>query len=119
MDRKGYHAWRTALMRFHAETVGAILAEVGYDDATIARVQALVRKEKLRSDIEAQALEDAACLVFLENHFAAFAKKHDEAKLANILQRTWKKMSPAARELALALDLGAEERALVERALAG
>jgi len=35
-----------------------------YDDATIARVRSLLRKERLKSDPETQALEDVACLVF-------------------------------------------------------
>src|SRR5260221_13458894 len=29
MDRAGYHRWRTDLARFHAETAGEILREVG------------------------------------------------------------------------------------------
>src|SRR5438552_3397658 len=39
MDRHGYLRWRTTLGRFHADTATAILRDVGYDDATIQRVQ--------------------------------------------------------------------------------
>ena len=117
MTRSGYHQWRTAAARGHAEQAGAILREVGYDEATVARVGALVRKEGLRSDPETQALEDAACLVFLETGFAEFAERHDEAKIVGILQRTWRKMSPRGQAAALALQLPPGTGALVERAL--
>jgi hypothetical protein len=118
MDRRGYHQWRTHLARFHAEKAGEILCEVGYDAATIARVQALLRKEGLKSDPETQLLEDVACLVFLESYFADFSRQHDEEKLITILRRTWLKMSPRGHQAALALDLPLEARALIEKALA-
>ena len=118
MDRRGYHLWRTSLYDFHAEKAGEILRDVGYDDELIARVQSLLRKEKLKSNPEAQALEDVICLVFLEDYFADFSRQHEEDKLITILKRTWKKMSPRGHEAALKLDLGPQERALIEKALA-
>lgn len=118
MDRPGYHRWRNELARFHADRGGEILRAVGYDEATIARVQSLVRKERLKLDPEAQLLEDVICLVFLESYFADFARKHDEEKLITILRKTWKKMSPRGHEAALALDLSPAALALVEKALA-
>ena len=118
MDREGYHRWRTDLARFHAEKAGEILRDVGYGDVTVGRVQALVRKERLKADPETQTLEDVACLVFLENYFSDFAKRHDEPKVLGILARTWAKMSPAGREAALGLDLVPEDRRLIETALA-
>jgi hypothetical protein len=119
MDRAGYHRWRTALYTFHADTAERILRELGYDDATIARVRSLLRKERLKSDPETQALEDVACLVFLENYFAEFAVKHDDDKLITILRRTWAKMSPKAHEAALALPMQPNTKALIDRALSG
>jgi hypothetical protein len=118
MDRAGYHRWRTDLARMHADRAGQILRDVGYDDAMIARVQSLVRKERLKQDPEVQLLEDVICLVFLESYFADFAKQHDEQKVIGILRRTWKKMSPRGQAEALKLPLGQSERTLVERALA-
>jgi hypothetical protein len=103
VDRKGYLQWRTALGRFHAETAGRILRETGYDDATVARVASLVRKERRTTDAETQALEDVAALVFLEHYFAQFAEKHDDEKLAGIVKKTWQKMSPHGHEAAAAL----------------
>ncbi|MCC6158895.1 MAG: DUF4202 domain-containing protein [Deltaproteobacteria bacterium] len=119
MDRAGYLRWREALKRFHAETTAAILRDVGYDEETIARVSSLLKKERLRTDPETQTLEDAACLVFLEYEFAEFAPRHDEAKIVEIVRKTWGKMSErghaAAREIVPRLDPAL--RALVERAL--
>jgi hypothetical protein len=118
MDRSGYLKWRTTLYDFHADRAAEILREVGYDDATIARVRSLVRKERIKADPQMQLLEDVICLVFLENYFAEFAADHDEEKLIRILRRTWAKMSPRGHAAALALELPVRERKLIERALA-
>ncbi len=118
MDRRGYHQWRTTLARFHAEKAGEILREVGYDEELITRVQSLLRKEQLKKNPDTQTLEDVICLVFLENYFSDFAKKHEEEKLITIVRKTWKKMSPRGHEAALQLELNSADRALVEKALA-
>lgn len=117
--RDGYRRWRADLARFHAATAGAILREVGYDDAVVARVESLLRKERLKVDADVQLLEDVICLVFLEHYLAEFAPKHEEAKLLGVLRKTWRKMSDRGRAAALALDLPPALRALVERAVAG
>lgn len=117
-DRAGYLAWRTELKRFHARVAGGILAGLGYDEASVARVRSLVKKERLKQDEEAQALEDVACLVFLENYFADFSTQHEQAKVVDIVRKTWGKMSEAGRRAALALELPDAARALVEKALA-
>jgi hypothetical protein len=117
-DRIGYLKWRTFLYGFHADQAEAILREVGYDDATIARVRSLVKKERIKSDPEAQALEDVICLCFLENYFADFAQGHDEQKVVDILRKTWGKMSPVGHAAALKLEMPQEARKLVEKALA-
>lgn len=116
--RDGYRSWRTDLGAFHAETAGAILREVGYDEATVGRVASLLRKERLKADLEVQLLEDVICLVFLEYYLADFATQHDEQKLLEILRKTWRKMSDAGRRAALALDLAPEVAGLVARAVA-
>jgi len=116
--RKGYHQWRTTLAGFHAEEAGGILRDVGYGEETVARVQSLLRKEKLRSDPEAQLLEDVICLVFLEHYFLDFSKGHGEEKVIDILRRTWRKMSPRGQKAALEMELPAEASALVQKALA-
>jgi hypothetical protein len=118
MDRRGYLQWRTTLGRFHAETVATILREVGYEEATIQRVQALLRKEGLRRDAEVQCLEDVICLVFLESYCADFARQLDAAKALGILRKTWSKMSPRGREMARVAGLRLDVQQLIDAALA-
>jgi hypothetical protein len=103
--RAGYLRWRNDLKRKHAEWATELLGACGYPSETIARVGQLIRKENLAADPEAQALEDVACIVFLEHYLAQFAEKHDDQKLAGILSKTWAKMSPLARREALKLTL--------------
>ena len=106
MDRIGYLQWRKRLNKFHAEVAGDILREVGYDDATIARVGALLKKEALKADADAQALEDVVALVFLESYLAGFVAAHGEyapEKFADILAKTAKKMSQRGRNAAITL----------------
>jgi hypothetical protein len=119
MDRAGYHRWRTTLYTFHADVAAAILRELTFDDRTIERVRALLRKEKLKTDPETQALEDVACVVFLENYFAAFAAGHEEEKVIAIVRRTWAKMSPHGHAAAMTLSLPDKAQELVARALTG
>lgn len=115
--RDGYREWRTRLAAFHAGTAGAILRDLGYGDDVVARVESLLRKERLKADADAQTLEDVACLVFLEHQAAAFASQHDDAKVLGILRKTWRKMSERGRAAALDLELAPAVRALVERAV--
>ena len=116
-DRQGYRRWRTDLGKFHAEAAGGILREVGYDEAFVERVGALLRKERLKADPECQLLEDVICLVFLEHYFADFAEKHEEKKLLDIVRKTWRKMSERGRVAALGLELPEDMRGLVGKAL--
>ena len=115
--RDGYRTWRTRLAAFHAETAGAILRDVGYESAVVARVESLLRKERLKADPDTQTLEDVACLVFLEHEAARFASRQEEAKLVEILRKTWRKMSERGRAAALESTLPPEVRVLVERAV--
>ncbi len=116
--REGYRRWRTDLARFHADTAAVILLEVGYGDDVVARVGSLLRKERLKADPDVQLLEDVICLVFVDHYLAGFAPKHDEETLSGVLRKTWRKMSEEGRGAALDLDLPADLRSLVERAVA-
>ena len=116
--REGYNRWRRELAQFHARRAGEIMEAAGYDGPMRERVAALILKKGLKTDPETQLLEDVICLVFLENYFADFSEKHDPDKIVDILRKTWRKMSPRGHDAALALDLPAPARALVERALA-
>lgn len=117
-NRPGYLKWRNDLKKYHAERAGTILEDVGYEKATIKRVQKLVMKKGIKTDPEAQMLEDVICLVFLVYYFDEFAEKHNDEKLVGILKKTWRKMSEEGRSLALDLDMPDETRKLVERAVA-
>jgi len=118
MDKPGYLKWRADLKRFHAEKSGQILREVGYDDTVVQRVQELNLKKNHPNDQEVCVLEDALCLVFLEHQLTPLAAKADDEKMINALQKSWKKMTPAAHAEALKLNYGAREKSLIERALA-
>ena len=119
MTRRGYLKWRETLKAFHAQRVGTLMHEAGYSEPEIARVQRLMSKRELPGDPDTQSLEDALCLVFLETQFADLRNKEPEAKMIDILRKTWKKMSERARQEALQLPLGTQERELVERAVHG
>lgn len=124
MDRTGYLQWRTGLYKFHADTAGRLLKEAGYDEATIARVQTAVGKKGLKVNVDTQAVEDVADLVFIEHYMADFAaRKNDysEEKWLVIIRKTWQKMSENARAFALsgALHLPAALVPLITRAIAG
>jgi hypothetical protein len=119
MTRAGYLKWRADLKKFHAEKSGEILREVGYDDETIRHVQDLNLKKNFPNGTEVRILEDALCLVFLEFQFAGLAGKTDDDKTINALQKSWAKMTDAARAEALKLHYGEREKTLLQRALNG
>jgi hypothetical protein len=116
-NRAGYLRWREALKQFHAQKVAAILAQAGYSQTVIAHVQGLVSKRAFPSDPESRVLEDALCLVFLEHQLADLAEKNPADKVVNALQKSWKKMTPMAQEIARGLSFEPRERALLDRAL--
>lgn len=117
MDRSGYKKWRLDLAQMHGEIAGEIMADQGYDDSMITRVKDLLLKRSLKRDEEVQALEDVACLVFIEFHLADFASKHDEEKLIDIIRKTWNKMSEQGHAAALKLPLSESMLGLVGKAL--
>ncbi len=105
--RTAYLRWRRALHSVHAELTAAILEDCGYARATVERVAALVQKADLlqAGDADAQTLEDALSLVFLDTQLEPLLDDLDERQLRRALGRTWRKMSPngqaAAGKLAL------------------
>lgn len=117
LGRQGYNKWRTGLHKFHARRAGEIMAQVGYDAATIQRTADLLQKKHLKRNAETQMLEDVICLVFLENEFDGFATKHAEEKIIDILRKTWRKMSETGHQAALGLELSPAAKRLIEKAL--
>lgn len=118
MTRAGYLKWRADLKQFHAQKSAGILREVGYGEDGVARLQELNLKKNLANDSECQVLEDALCLVTLQHQLTDLIEKTESEKMVSILQKTWKKMSPAAREQALTLQFSEREKELLQRALA-
>ena len=115
--REGYLRWRRALYDYHAEAAGKILADHGYDAATVRRVSDLLHKRGLaRGDAEAQVLEDALCLVFLETQYREIAERLSGEKLLDVTAKTLRKMSARARSLALELPLDPRDVETIQRA---
>jgi len=122
LDKPGYHAWRRSLYTKQAERARELLRSAGVEDAEAAEVATWVSKSGLKTNPGTQALEDAACLVFLENEIEAFAAQHAEyprEKFIEIIRKTWRKMTPRAQEFALGLELSPAISALVREAVAG
>ncbi len=120
-DRAGYHAWRSGLYRRQADRARELLVAAGVPAPEADEVATWVSKTGLARNAGTQALEDAACLTFLEHEIADFAASHahyEREKFLRILQRTWRKMSPPAREAALSLDLPSAIRDLIREAVA-
>ena len=102
--RQGYLKWRTDLYKFHADTTGRLMAEAGYHEDDIERMKMAVGKRKLKVNPDTQLLEDVIDLVFIEHYMLTFAAKHpeyDEEKWADIIRKTWKKMSERGQQFAL------------------
>ncbi len=118
MNRTGYLLWRQDLKKFHAQKASEILTEVGYDQDTIEKVAFLLLKKQLKRNEETQLLEDVVCLVFLQYYFEPFAKKYEEEKLIDIVQKTWRKMSESGHAAALKLSYSDSSLALIQKALA-
>jgi len=117
LTRAGYLKWREGLKHFHAQKAGEILREVGYPEEVVTRVQSLNLKKDFPQDAEGRVLEDALCVVFLEHQFGDLAAKTSDDKMINAVQKTWKKMTPAAHALALTLAYDPHAHTLIEKAL--
>ncbi|MFP2995556.1 DUF4202 domain-containing protein [Spongiivirga sp. MCCC 1A20706] len=117
MNRSGYLQWRQALKKYHAEVARKILSEVGFNSSVIDKVEFLLLKKQLKKNEETQTLEDVICLVFLEYYYEAFFQKHDDQKVIDILQKTWRKMSAKGHEAALKISFSEPGLQLVKTAV--
>jgi tRNAThr (cytosine32-N3)-methyltransferase len=117
----GYLSWRRSLYVKQADRARELLLAAGVPSSEADDVRTWVSKTGLKTNPGSQALEDAAVLVFLENEIAGFAAQHADyprEKFIDILQKTWRKLSPAAQQAALGLDLPPAIADLVREALA-
>ncbi|MGO1535022.1 MAG: DUF4202 domain-containing protein, partial [Halomonas sp.] len=115
--RVGYLTWRRDQSIRAGDTTAQLMLEAGYSDKDANRAAKIIGKKGLGRDADVQALEDCACLVFLENYFADFSRKIEHDHMVRIVQMTWRKMSPRAHELALTLPMTDASLALVKEAL--
>jgi hypothetical protein len=116
--RAGYLRWRRDQSQRQAAAVGALLDEAGYDELTIDRVQAIMRKRDLSSDPDVQALEDAMCLVFLETQCDELASRLDRAHMVEVLRKSMGKMSRGGIGMVAEASLSDGTRDLVAEAAA-
>ena len=106
MTKQGYMQWRGQLKNFHAEVASQVLKHHDYDEATIAKVCSLLKKENLSSDTDMQTLEDVIVLAFLEHDLEEFVQKHgdySEEKFITILRKSYLKMSLNGRAAAMSI----------------
>ncbi len=115
--RGGYLRWRIDLHDIHANHAATILRDAGYDEETVERVKTLIHKRGLGKDAEVQVLEDALCLVFLETQFDELSGRLAGPKIAEIIRKTWRKMSEQGQARALEVVTLAQ-RTVLEAALA-
>jgi hypothetical protein len=117
--RAGYLRWRRDQKQRHAIDVAELLTAAGYDAAEVERVQQLIRRDGLAAgEADAQAVEDAACLVFLETQLAEMIDRLEHDKLVVVIRKTAAKMSPEALALVHELTLDPASRATLLAALA-
>jgi hypothetical protein len=114
--RAGYLRWRRDQKARHATDVAAILEACGYEPTEIEDVQRLIRRESVDG---AQAVEDAACLVFIETQLALLANRMDHDLLVEVIRKTARKMSDRGLELVASIPLGEAEHSLLSQALGG
>jgi hypothetical protein len=113
--RPGYLKWRRELKAASAASLNGLLEPLGVSADIRHRAGDLVQRVGLGTDPDAQAVEDAACLVFLETDFEPLLAKLGRDKTADAVRKTLKKMSPEAIGLGVeATPDGAAKALLVE-----
>ncbi|MDO5603957.1 MAG: DUF4202 domain-containing protein [Paracoccus sp. (in: a-proteobacteria)] len=99
--RAGYLAWRGEQGRRHGARIAAIMRDLGFAQAQADHAAAILRKEGIKRDPDAQALEDVACFTFMRHYMAPFSETRTPAEMARIVDRTARKMSAFARARAI------------------
>ncbi len=115
--REGYLRWRRENKAHQAASVAPIMEAAGFDHESIERTQYLLLRKALKTDAETQALEDVACLVFVETQFEAMEARTERERMVNVVAKTLRKMSDEAIQLAAAQDLSAEAQAVLGEAV--
>lgn len=116
LGRPGYLRWRRDQKARHARDVAGILTTCGYETAAIERVQGLIRRENVDGS---QAVEDAACLVFIETQLGSLAARMEHDLMVEVIRKTARKMSQAGIALVASIPLSVSEVALLREAIGG
>lgn len=116
MDRAGYLKWRSQLAIHHAKTAGGILTNLGYEEELIDKVKFLLQKKQLKQNEETQLLEDVIFLVFVEHYLEAFAAKHTDEKVIDIITKTLKKVTTKAIETSRGIQVSERMARLIGEA---
>ncbi|CAO1630551.1 unnamed protein product [Sympodiomycopsis kandeliae] len=123
--KMGYLKWRKHLYFKQADRAKELLSQAGItSQEELDLVHKWVSKTdlqpgKLTGDKGTQLLEDAAVLVFLQDQLADFAAQHQDytkEKYISILSKTWKKLSPNAKEAAGTIPLEEPLKSMVAEA---
>jgi Domain of unknown function (DUF4202) len=118
--RAGYLTWRKFLYGKQANRTRELLVQAGVSSQEAEEAAGWVAKSGLPTNPNTQLLEDAACLVFLENEISHFTAQHAEyprEKFLTIIGKTWRKMSQAARDAASGIDLSPAIAEIVQEAV--
>jgi Domain of unknown function (DUF4202) len=118
--RAGYLAWRKFLYGKQAKRARDLLLQAGVALQEAEDAATWVAKTGLKTNPNTQLLEDAACLLFLENEISDFAAQHagyPREKFVTIVGKTWRKMSEAARGAAAGITLPPAIADIVKEAL--
>ena len=102
--RIGYLQWRKDLYKIQASRAAELIIQAGYDKEQSERAWKAVAKKNIKGNEDTQLLEDVTDLVFMEHYMLEFVDKHpeySEEKWIEIIQKTWRKMSPQAQQFAL------------------
>jgi hypothetical protein len=116
LGRAGYLRWRKDQKSRHANDVAELLESCGYEPTEIDRVQRLIRREPVDGS---QAVEDAACLVFIETQLGSLSARMEHDRMIEVIRKTARKMSERGLELVAAIPLAANDQALLAEALGG
>ena len=117
--RVHYLKWRKDLAAHHAAISSSLMQKAGYGENSIARVQEIILKKRIKQDAEVQIMENALCLLFLEYQYEDLRKKYlnDPEKIINILYKSLLKMDAHGHAVAVLLNFTNDGKVLVEKAI--
>jgi len=115
--KTGYLNWRSDLAKFHAKRSAQILTDLGLEEELIEEVRTINQKKAIKLNADAQIMEDALCLEFLDFQLEKFAQKYEDQKIVTILKKSWKKMSGNGRKHALDISYPEHILVLIQQAI--